>query len=136
MAQRTAGPVSNNNMLPSSAVAMNVAPTSVITPASAEAKEFKGMVVDELGDPLAGAVVSVVVGNNQFSVTTTTNAAGEYTISTTSASPLLLVTYAGCVDTRQKATYAHPLTFQLEEIRDYDRQLKKQAKKGEKTWSK
>ncbi|WP_206980092.1 carboxypeptidase-like regulatory domain-containing protein [Hymenobacter telluris] len=99
-----------------------------------EAKDFKGTVVDELGEPLAGAVVSVIAGNNQFSTTTTTNAEGEYVITSTSTSPVLLVTYAGCNDIQQKAVYGHPITFQMEFIDNYERKLKKQTKTAEKAW--
>lgn len=99
-----------------------------------EKKDFKGMVVDELGEPLAGAVVSVIAGGNQFSATTTTNAEGEYVINSTSTSPVLLVTYAGCNDIQQKAVYGHPTTFQMEFIDNYERKLKKQTKSSGKAW--
>ena len=99
-----------------------------------ESKDFKGTVVDELGEPLAGAVVSVIAGNNQFSTTTTTNAEGEYVITSTTTAPILLVTYAGCNDIQQKAVYGHPITFQMEFIDNYERKLKKQGKTAEKAW--
>lgn len=135
MAQQTAS-LSSDRTLPKSTLAMNTrtAPSLDAKAEVLEAKDFKGTVVDELGEPLAGAVVSVIAGNNQFSTTTTTNAEGEYVINSTSTSPVLLVTYAGCNDIQQKAVYGHPITFQMEFIDNYERKLKKQTKTAEKAW--
>ena len=103
-----------------------------------EVRDFKGIVVDELGEPLAGVVVSVVSGKNQFSAatTTTTNSEGEYLVHSTNVAPVLMVSYAGYQDIQQQATYAHPITFQLEAIDGYERQLKKKVKAAEKAWHK
>lgn len=135
MAQQTAS-TSYGKALSKNMLAMNtVAPAKLESKAEVlEAKAFKGTVVDELGEPLAGAVVSVIAGNNQFSTTTTTNADGEYVITSTNTSPVLLVTYAGCNDIQQKAVYGHPITFQMEFIDNYERKLKKQTKTAEKAW--
>ncbi len=92
--------------------------------------------MDDLGEPLAGVVVSVVVDKNQFSTVTTTNSEGEYLIQTKVESPLLLVSYAGYQEIQQRATYAQPLTFQLESIDNYERQLKKRTKASQKAWNK
>lgn len=89
-----------------------------------------------MGEPLAGVVVSIISGKNQYSITTTTNAEGEYLLQTTNAAPMLLVSYAGYQDVQQQATYAHPITFQLEPVDNYERQLKKKAKAAEKAWHK
>lgn len=136
IAQRAGSPAAIGKAL-SGTVAMSMTAVPALPPAPAgqmpaATKEFRGTVVDEVGEPLAGAVVSVVAGKNQFSVTTTTNAEGEYVISSSHASPMLLVTYAGYTDVQQTATSAHPITFQLEAISNYDRQLKKQAKSADK----
>ncbi len=124
------------------AIAMSIAP--VPTPSAApikedvplEVKNFKGTVIDELGEPLAGVVVSVVASKNQFSLATTTNAEGEYLLQTTAASPVLLVSYAGYEDVQQQAMPARPITFQLQPIDGYERQLKKRVKAAEKAWQK
>ncbi|UOG76721.1 carboxypeptidase-like regulatory domain-containing protein [Hymenobacter tibetensis] len=155
VAQNASNAVAKTRALPKSVVAMNApitvnqavaaplpatqatASAEAAEPAeSAEAKYFKGTVVDELGEPLAGVVVSVVTGKDHFSVTTTTNAEGEYLLQTNVLSPLLLVSYAGYEEIQQRATYAKPLTFQLESIENYDRQLKKRVKSAEKAWHK
>ncbi len=140
--------VSKDRTLPKTVVAMNSPATIASTPAPAttgttseaatlaEAKSFKGVVVDDLGEPLAGVVVSVVVDKNQFSTVTTTNSEGEYLIQTKVESPLLLVSYAGYQEIQQRATYAQPLTFQLESIDNYERQLKKRTKASQKAWNK
>lgn len=131
-------PTSSGKALPKNMLAMNTLPFAKPEAKAEvlEAKDFKGMVVDELGEPLAGAVVSIIAGSNQFSATTTTNSAGEYAITSTSTSPVLLVTYAGCNDIQQKAVYGHPITFQMEFIDNYERKLKKQTKTAEKAWRK
>ena len=128
--------------MPKTVIAMSSTPVAtpsvapVTEAASVEVKDFKGVVVDDLGEPLAGVVVSVVSGKNQFSSATTTNAEGEYLLQTTSAAPVLLVSYAGYKDVQQQATYAGPITFQLESIDGYERKLKRRAKAAEKAWQK
>ncbi|HEX8429379.1 carboxypeptidase regulatory-like domain-containing protein [Hymenobacter sp.] len=142
IAQRATSTTSNARTLPKTAIAMSSTPA--LTPSSApvveaaplEVKAFKGAVVDEMGEPLAGVVVSIISGKNQYSITTTTNAEGEYLLQTTNAAPMLLVSYAGYQDVQQQATYAHPITFQLEPVDNYERQLKKKAKAAEKAWHK
>lgn len=146
VAQNSSNAVSKSHTLPKSVVAMNAPvvsqPAATTLPATtevaapAEAKFFKGTVVDDLGEPLAGVVVSVITGKDHFSVTTTTNADGEYLLQTNVVSPLLLVSYAGYEEIQQRATYAQPLTFQLESIENYDRRLKKRVKSAEKAWHK
>jgi len=149
IAQRPASAGSKTKALSKNLVALNTAAGSATPGAAAEptgavpaavpkevavAKEFKGTVVNEMGKPLAGAVVSIISGNNQFSTIATTNAAGEYLIYSRAASPMLLVSYAGYIDIQQRATYAHPITFQLEAINNYNQQLKKQTKSADKAW--
>jgi nucleoid-associated protein YgaU len=130
--------------MPKTVIAMSTtsvampSPAPVVEAAPVEVKDFKGTVVDELGEPLAGVVVSVVSAKNQFSAatTTTTNSEGEYLLRTTNASPVLQVSYAGYEDIRQQATYARPITFQLQAIDNYERRLKKKVKAAEKAWQK
>lgn len=142
IAQRASSTLTTTRTMPKTAIAMSVTPVvapvaaPVVEVAPAEVKDFKGTVVDELGEPLAGVVVSVVAGKNQFSNATTTNSEGEYLLHTTNASPVLLVSYAGYQEIQQQATYAHPITFQLEAIDGYERQLKKKVKAAEKAWQK
>ncbi|WP_277227217.1 carboxypeptidase regulatory-like domain-containing protein [Hymenobacter sp. YC55] len=146
VAQSAAGTSTNTRTMPKTAIAMSTAAPIVATPSPApvvegapvEVKEFRGTVVDDLGEPLAGVVVSIVSAKNQFSAatTTTTNSEGEYLLRTTNASPVLLVSYAGYEDIQQQATYARPITFQLEAIDNYERQLKKKVKAAEKAWHK
>lgn len=146
VAQNAVGTPTNTRTMPKTAIAMSSVTPTAATPTPAllveaaplEVKDFRGTVVDELGEPLAGVVVSVVSAKNQFSAatTTTTNSEGEYLLRTTNASPVLLVSYAGYEDIQQQATYARPITFQLEAIDNYERQLKKKVKAAEKAWHK
>jgi protocatechuate 3,4-dioxygenase beta subunit len=127
-------PTSLSKVLPKNMLAINTlgASKAEATAEMLEAKDFKGVVVDELGEPLAGAVVSIIVGSNLFSTTTTTDAKGEYVITSTNTTPVLLVTYAGCNNIQQKAVHGHLINFQMEFIDNYERKLKKQTKTSEK----
>lgn len=144
IAQSATSTPTNTRTMPKTVIAMSATPVAMPSPAPAvaaaplEVKDFKGTVVDELGEPLAGVVVSVVSAKNQFSAatTTTTNSEGEYLLRTTNAAPVLQVSYAGYEDIQQQATYARPITFQLQAIDNYERQLKKKVKAAEKAWHK
>jgi hypothetical protein len=50
------------------------------------------------------------------------------------AAPLLRVTYAGYEDAELRLTNPQPVTFNLEPINNYKRQLKKQSKAAEKAF--
>ncbi|MBC8084178.1 MAG: carboxypeptidase regulatory-like domain-containing protein [Hymenobacter sp.] len=138
VAQRATGAAPKGRTLPKSVIAVNVAPvapvrTAEIVAAPLEIKDFTGVVVNAEGKPLAGAVVSIASDKSQASITTT-NADGEYLLHSTASAPLLLVSYAGYVEIQQQATYARPITFQLEPIANYERELKKKSKAAGKAW--
>ncbi|MBT9394505.1 carboxypeptidase-like regulatory domain-containing protein [Hymenobacter sp. NST-14] len=90
-------------------------------------RTLAGNVVDEWGNPLAGATVAVV-GHQLHSVTT--NANGDFLVSLGSSAPLLRVSFAGYEDAERVARGPADLLFKLDPIRDYRRDLKKRTKEA------
>ncbi|TGD82258.1 carboxypeptidase-like regulatory domain-containing protein [Hymenobacter wooponensis] len=94
-------------------------------------KVLTGTVFNDMGEPLAGANVSVVGDKNN---TITTNSVGGYVLRTTTAKPVLRITYAGYKDMEQTVSATQPTSFTLEAVANYKRDLKKRSKAAEKAY--
>ncbi|TGE08652.1 carboxypeptidase-like regulatory domain-containing protein [Hymenobacter fodinae] len=94
-------------------------------------KVLTGTVFNDMGEPLAGANVTVVGDKNN---TITTNSVGGYVLRTTAAQPVLRITYAGYKDLEQTVNPLHPTSFTLEAVANYKRDLKKRSKAAEKAY--
>jgi hypothetical protein len=90
-----------------------------------------GTVFNDMGEPLAGASVSVVGDKNN---TITTNSVGGYVLRTTTVKPVLRITYAGYKDLEQMVSATQPTSFTLEAVANYKRDLKKRSKAAEKAY--
>lgn len=118
--------------------ALAAAPEPAAEPAPAPAAPSQvivltGTVLTEAGAPLAGATVTLTADKSQTSIT---NANGMYELRATQPVAELHVSYAGYQDAVFTADAARPVTFQLEPVADYNRQLKKQTKAAEKAFRK
>ena len=98
-------------------------------PAKNVVKVLTGYVLNEEGEPLAGATVISEKGE-----VITTNADGQFMIQSTAATPVLRVSYAGYQELQMPINTLQPTTFRLDPIEDYERQLKKQSKAANKAW--
>lgn len=96
-----------------------------------EAREVTGTVLNNMGQPLAGASVSVV-GEKNGAVST--NSAGGYVIRTATEKPVIHVSYAGYEEDEQLMPGTEPLTFSLKPIEKYKKNLKKRSKAAQKAW--
>ena len=94
-------------------------------------KVLTGNVFNDMGEPLAGATVSVV-GDKNNSITT--NSVGGYVLHTSATSPVLRITYAGYKDLEQTVSTTQPTSFTLEAVANYKRDLKKRSKAAEKAY--
>lgn len=97
----------------------------------ASVKVLTGNVFNDMGEPLAGATVSVV-GDKNNSITT--NSVGGYVLHTSATSPVLRITYAGYKDLEQTVSTTQPTSFTLEAVANYKRDLKKRSKAAEKAY--
>jgi len=107
--------------------------TSLTTKAQSgqEPREVTGSVLSNMGQPLAGASVSVV-GEKGGAVST--NSAGAYVLRTSAEKPVIHVSYAGYDEDEQTMLGTEPLTFSLNPIDKYKKQLKKRSKAAQKAW--
>ncbi|GAA3996707.1 hypothetical protein GCM10022408_04160 [Hymenobacter fastidiosus] len=116
---------SGRQLPPKSIAALTITATSGIAPGENSGRLFVGTVLNEKGRPLAGVLVSVGPGKDQVTVT---NAEGTYMLHSSAAKPLLQLRYAGYEDAELRLSNPQPVTFNLEPISDYKRQLRKQSK--------
>jgi hypothetical protein len=100
-------------------------------PAKSVSKVLTGYVLNEEGEPLAGATVISEKGD-----IITTNADGQFVIQSTAATPVLRVSYAGYQELQMPINTLQPTTFRLDPIEDYERQLKKRSKAATKAYRK
>lgn len=108
------------------------APTAATKKAAAAkpiAKTLTGYVLNEEGEPLAGATIISEKGE-----VITTNADGQFMIQSTAATPVLRASYAGYQELQLPINTLQPTTFRLDPIEDYERQLKKRSKAANKAW--
>lgn len=98
-------------------------------PAKNAVKVLTGYVLNEEGEPLAGATVISEKGE-----VITTNADGQFMIQSTAATPVLRASYAGYQEMQIPINTMHPTTFRLDPIEHYQKQLKKQSKAANKAW--
>ncbi|UOQ70344.1 carboxypeptidase-like regulatory domain-containing protein [Hymenobacter cellulosilyticus] len=98
-------------------------------PAKNAVKVLTGFVLNEEGEPLAGATVMSEKGE-----IITTNSDGQFMIQSTAATPVLRVSYAGYQEMQMPINTLHPTTFRLDPIENYQKQLKKQSKAATKAW--
>ncbi|GGG41813.1 hypothetical protein GCM10011378_17670 [Hymenobacter glacieicola] len=101
------------------------------TAAKPAAKLLAGNVVDEWGKPLMGATV-MILGDKEHSVST--NSEGNYLLPTTTAAPVVQVSFAGYVAAERVARSQADLLFKLEPIKGYKRDLKKRSKAAARAW--
>ncbi|WP_460621737.1 carboxypeptidase regulatory-like domain-containing protein [Hymenobacter tenuis] len=94
-------------------------------------KILAGNVVDEWGNPLMGATITIV-GDKMQSVST--NSEGNYMLPTTAKAPVIQVSFAGYQDAERIARGPADLLFKLDPISDYKRDLKKRSKAATKAW--
>jgi hypothetical protein len=99
--------------------------------AQQEPREVTGTVLNNMGQPLAGASVTVV-GEKNGAVST--NSAGGFVIRTATEKPVIHVSYAGYDEDEQQMLGTEPLTFSLNPINKYKKQLKKRSKAAQKAW--
>ncbi|WP_324671021.1 carboxypeptidase-like regulatory domain-containing protein [Hymenobacter sp. GOD-10R] len=99
--------------------------------AQQEPREVTGTVLNNMGQPLAGASVTVV-GEKNGAVST--NSAGGFVIRTAAEKPMIHVSYAGYDEDEQQMLGTEPLTFSLNPINKYKKQLKKRSKAAQKAW--
>ncbi|MCB2379168.1 carboxypeptidase-like regulatory domain-containing protein [Hymenobacter sp. BT635] len=92
-------------------------------------KVLTGYVLNEAGEPLAGATIMSEKGE-----VITTNADGQFMIQSTAATPVLRASYAGYQELQLPINSLQPTTFRLDPIENYERQLKKQSKAATKAW--
>ncbi|WP_167856774.1 carboxypeptidase-like regulatory domain-containing protein [Hymenobacter aquaticus] len=97
--------------------------------AKATTKVLTGYVLNEEGEPLAGATIISDKGE-----VITTNADGQFMIQSTAATPVLRASYAGYQELQLPINSLQPTTFRLDPIENYERQLKKQSKAANKAW--
>ncbi|TGE29055.1 carboxypeptidase-like regulatory domain-containing protein [Hymenobacter metallicola] len=98
-------------------------------PAKNVVKVLTGTVLNEEGEPLAGATIISEKGE-----VITTNAEGQFVIQSTAATPVLKASYAGYQEMQLPINTLQPTTFRLDPIENYERQLKKQSKAANKAW--
>ena len=96
-----------------------------------EPREVTGTVLNNMGEPLAGASVTVV---GEKSGAVSTNSAGGFVIRTAAEKPVIHVSYAGYEEDEQQMIGSEPLTFSLNPIDKYKKQLKKRSKAAQKAW--
>ncbi|GGF13761.1 carboxypeptidase-like regulatory domain-containing protein [Hymenobacter cavernae] len=96
-----------------------------------EPRVLTGSVLSEMGQPLAGASVTIVGEKNSA---VSTNSAGDYVLRTTTEKPVIHVSYAGYEEDEQPMIGREPLTFSLKPIEKYKKQLKKRSKAANKAW--
>ncbi|SHI85947.1 CarboxypepD_reg-like domain-containing protein [Hymenobacter daecheongensis DSM 21074] len=101
--------------------------------AAERSRLYAGTVLNEKGQPLAGALVSIGPDKDQVAVT---NAEGTYMLRSKAAVPMLHVSYAGYEDVELSLASPQPVTFNLAPVPDYKRQLKKQTKAAVKAYYK
>ncbi|GAA3931751.1 carboxypeptidase-like regulatory domain-containing protein [Hymenobacter algoricola] len=125
--------LATQRQLPSESLAVLTPVATEVAPARAEpsSRLFVGTVLNEKGMPLAGALVSVGSERDQLVVT---NAEGTYVLRSGVSAPVLRVTYAGYEEAALRVSNPQPVTFNLEPIDHYKRQLKKQGKAAEKAF--
>lgn len=116
---------SSGRQLPPRSMAALTTTTNSIVPGENSDRLFVGTVLNEKGLPLAGVLVSVGPGKDQVTVT---NAEGLYMLRSNMPTPLLQLRYAGYEDAELRLSNPQPVTFNLEPISDYKRQLRKQNK--------
>ncbi|RYU82415.1 carboxypeptidase-like regulatory domain-containing protein [Hymenobacter persicinus] len=114
---------------------------AVLLPAAAEAAAgaaaaptshlYTGKVLNEKGQPLAGALVASGPNKDQITVT---NADGVYLLPAKAPVALLRVTYAGYEDAELSVVNIQAVTFNLEPVDHYRRQLKKQGRAADKAF--
>ncbi|WP_226173921.1 carboxypeptidase-like regulatory domain-containing protein [Hymenobacter lucidus] len=110
------------------------APSAAAAPKKAVAakpvvKTLTGYVLNEEGEPLAGATIISEKGE-----VITTNADGQFMIQSVAATPVLRASYAGYQELQLPINTMQPTTFRLDPIENYERQLKKQSKAANKAW--
>ncbi|TGE15443.1 carboxypeptidase-like regulatory domain-containing protein [Hymenobacter elongatus] len=135
-AQSPAKPAASRQKVGAESVAVLEPATAPAAPTKKAAarnmpKVLTGYVLNEEGEPLAGATVTAEKGE-----TITTNADGQYVIQSMAATPVLRVSYAGYQEMQMPINTLHPTTFRLDPIEDYERQLKKRSKAASKAYRK
>jgi hypothetical protein len=116
----------STRQLSSETLAVATPPNSAEAPAAERiSRLYTGTVLNEKGQPLAGALVTLGADKDQLTVT---NADGSYLLRSKEAVPMLRVTYAGYEDAELSLSNPQPVTFNMEPVSDYKRQLKKQSK--------
>jgi hypothetical protein len=113
--------------------AQKVASTPAVSAEAAPIRTLTGSVFNELGEPLAGATVTVVGEKNASIIT---NSIGGFVLRTNAAPPVLRVTYAGYKELEQTVSATQPTSFTLEPVANYKRNLKKRSKAAAKSYKK
>jgi hypothetical protein len=113
--------------------AQKVASSSAASTEAQPIRTLTGAVFNELGEPLAGATVTVVGEKNASIIT---NSIGGYVLRTNATPPVLRVTYAGYKELEQTVSATQPTSFTLEPVANYKRNLKKRSKAAVKAYKK